>query len=133
MVTFFCPSCWREVAESEVSCPWCAADITEERARTFAEKLITALTHPIPETVGRAAWILGQIRCIRAVAPLGELLRMTTDPFLKLQVLDSLEKIGTLDATEIIAEASAQEEGIVGRHARDIVRRIIDRWITIRD
>lgn len=132
MVTFFCPSCWREVVESAVSCPWCAADITEESAGTFAEKLINALSHPIPETVGRAAWILGQIRCNKAVAPLGELLRLTPDPFLKLQILDSLEEIGTLDATETIAEVSAQEEGMVGKHAREIVRRIIDRWITIR-
>lgn len=52
---------------------------------------------------------------------------------LSLVTFNSLEKIGTLDATEAIAEVSAQEEGIVGKHAREIMRRIIDRWITIRD
>jgi len=59
-MVFFCPICWKEIKETEKTCPYCDANITEHEKRSFEEKLINALKHPERETVQRAVWILGK-------------------------------------------------------------------------
>jgi len=96
MVQFFCPKCWGEVAEETRCCPHCGADIEEFwQQKDYVEHLILALRHPEPQTPIRAAWILGQVRDERAVAPLARLLQEAPDVYIARAAAEALGGIGT--------------------------------------
>jgi len=99
MVQFFCPSCWEEVAEASSKCPYCGVEIESfwDR-RDFVEKLIQALRHPESQTPVRAAWLLGQLGDPRAVGPLVDTVRRTTDVFLGRAVVEALGRIDSDEA-----------------------------------
>jgi HEAT repeat protein len=96
MVHFFCPNCWRETPEGARVCPHCGVDIEAFGGeRDFVEHLILALRHPEPQTPIRAAWILGQLRDERAVAPLARLLQEAPDVYIARAAAEALGGIGT--------------------------------------
>jgi len=82
MVHFYCPACWKELADDLPQCPDCGAEIHNIwRSKSYLEKLLLALNHPEPSTVMRAVWLLGQLGDRRAVEPLERLLDKTNDVF----------------------------------------------------
>ncbi|MDA8157223.1 MAG: HEAT repeat domain-containing protein [Actinomycetota bacterium] len=118
---FFCPVCWREIKADEKKCPYCGADIAEHEKKNFEEKLINALKHPERETVKRSVWILGRIKSVKAVEPMKELFGRTDNPFMKLEILNSLKEIGTTYALDFISEVSRYEKGIVMKKAKELM------------
>jgi HEAT repeat protein len=71
---------------------------------------------------------LGKLRSIKAVDPLKILFEQTDNPFLKIEILNSLGEIGTQDALDLIVNALDSEISIVRRKAREIIeRRIVDK------
>jgi len=98
-VVWFCLECWSEVSEGAVTCPSCGASLTEARARSFPQKLIAALRHPVPETAEFAAQILGELQTQEAIPALIETLSRSSDPYLLAAVARSL---GMLQATEAV-------------------------------
>jgi HEAT repeat protein len=122
-MTFFCPICWKEIKYDDKRCPMCAADITEYEKKSFEEKLINALKHPERETVQRAVWILGRLKSIKAVKPLIILFEQTDNPYLKVEILDSMNILKTPDAIDVIVKALDSVEGIVRRKAKELVER----------
>jgi HEAT repeat protein len=123
MITFFCPSCWKEIKEDDGRCPFCSADITEHEKKGFEEKLINALNHPERETVQRAVWILGRIKSAKAVQPLMQLFERTVNPYLKAEILDTLYKIETPEANSLIVRSIDSEISIVKRKAKKLIER----------
>ena len=124
---FFCPTCWKEIKGDDERCPYCGSDITEHEKKSFEDKLINALRHPERETVQRAVWILGALKSIKAVKPLSILFKETDNPFLKIEILNSLSEIGTPDAIDLIVSVLDSEESILRKKAREIIeKRIID-------
>lgn len=124
---FFCPTCWKEIKGDDKRCPYCASDITEHEKKSFEDKLINALRHPERETVQRAVWILGALKSIKAVKPLSILFKETDNPFLKIEILNSLSEIGTPDAIDLIVSVLDSEESILRKKAREIIeKRIFD-------
>ena len=117
---FFCPVCWREIKADDKKCPYCGTDITEHEKKSFEEKLINALKHPERETVKRSVWILGRIKSIKAVTSIKELFGLTDNPFMKLEILNSLKEIGTDAALDFIMEVSRSEKGIVRKKAKEL-------------
>lgn len=106
MVTYYCPSCWREVEQGETVCDACGASIRElVDHRSFVQKLVAALSHPEPQTPVRAAWLLGNMRAAEAVGPLIELVRrVSRDVYMQAAAVEALGKIGTDDVWPIIEE-----------------------------
>lgn len=102
---FFCTTCWKEITCEEKICPQCGADIKEHEQKGFEKKVINALKHPERETVQRAVWILGRLKSIESVKPLMSLFEKTDNPYIKAEILDALDKMGTPKATNIIEEA----------------------------
>jgi len=124
MVTFFCPSCWKQIKREDKKCPHCGADIIEHEKKGFEEKLINALNHPERETVQRAVWILGRLRSLQAVNPLISLFERIENSFLKMEILDALSEIETPEALGFIIRTRDSEISIVRQKARELVKKI---------
>ncbi len=120
-MTFYCPACWKEIREEDNTCPHCGNDIALRDQKSFDEKLIQALGHPIRETAGTAVWILGERKTIQAIVPLIRLFEMTDKPFLQREILDTLDKIGTEDALNFIMESLDHHISMVRRRAWEII------------
>lgn len=69
-MTFFCPGCWKIIPADVKICPFCGSDLAAADARSFPERLICALRHPVPDTRLLAAEILGELRYRPAIEPL---------------------------------------------------------------
>lgn len=101
MVHFYCPVCWKELADDLPQCPHCGAEIHGIwRSKSYLEKLILALNHPEPSTVMRAVWLLGQLRDRRAVEPLEHLLETTHDVFVTRAARVALSALENSDTDE---------------------------------
>ena len=122
MATFFCPSCWKEIKEEDKACPYCHADLADYQQKSFEEKLINALTHPERETVRRAAYILGRLKSVLAVKDLRALFDRTEDPYVKREVLEALDCIGTDEAADFIRKVAQSDMAIVRRKAADLLK-----------
>jgi len=120
-MVFFCPICWKEVNQGTRRCPHCWSDITEHEKKSFEEKLINALNHPERETVQRAVWILGRIKSIKAVKPLAILFEQTDNLFLRIEILNALNEIGTPDAVDLIIKAVDSYERLVRNKAKELL------------
>jgi HEAT repeat protein len=120
-MTFYCPACWKEIREDDRECPHCGADITEHDQKSFDEKLIQALGHPIRDTAGMAVRILGERKIVEAVVHLIRLFEMTDNPFLQREILDALNKIGTEDALNFIMASLDHHTSMVRRRAWEIM------------
>jgi uncharacterized membrane protein YvbJ len=62
-VIAFCTHCWTEVDSEDLQCPKCGADFGND-ARSYEQKLVAALRHPLPEARVRVCWLLGENRFI---------------------------------------------------------------------
>jgi predicted amidophosphoribosyltransferase len=122
-MTFFCPTCWKEIKGIDTICPSCGADISAYENKDFEEKLIHALRHTEQETVHRAVYILGRRKSIKAVQPLLKLFRQTNNTLLKIGILNALIEIEVPEAKEFILKVIDSDVGIIKRMARDIIDR----------
>jgi HEAT repeat protein len=129
-MTFFCPKCWREVPPASLTCPHCRAQLAEEDAKPFVEKLRSALRHREPETAARAAWILGERREVSAVADLIYVLKTSQDGFLAESAAEALGKIGDPSALPMLEHALVSGQVRVrgaSRRAIESIRRRLAR------
>lgn len=124
MACFFCPCCWREVAEQATHCHSCGADIQADDSKSFAEKLRRALRHPEAQTPIRAAWILGQLRESSAVADLMAVVESTRDSLVVEAAVEALGKIGAAEALTLLEKAQQQGTVRVRQAAREALERI---------
>jgi HEAT repeat protein len=88
----FCTHCWREVSTQDRVCAGCEADLTLDR-RTYEEKLIGALAHPLPAARARICWLIGENHIHQAVPDLMRLATYDPDLFVRKAALEGL---GTL-------------------------------------
>ncbi|MCS7157058.1 MAG: HEAT repeat domain-containing protein [Blastocatellia bacterium] len=125
-MTFFCPSCWREVNAGFDTCPSCGTNINRySRSTPYVEKLISALQHPEPQTVRRAAWILGRLKAREAVPALLGTGERTRDPYVIESVIEALGEIGDERAREFLRRCTVQGAVRVRRAAEEALARLI--------
>jgi HEAT repeat protein len=120
---FFCPSCWRTVAETDV-CPACGADLQHFRGETYEEKLIRSLSHPEPTAPVRAATILGELGSKAAVEPLIVLVISNPDPYIQEAAVIALGRIGDDRATPHLENLALEGWLRVRRAARRALERL---------
>ena len=108
-VIFFCPECWLEMRMWLCVCPSCGMDIAQySRSARYVEKLVSALRHPDPQTVRRAAWILGRLKAREAVPALLDLGERTADPYVIESVVEALGEIGDMRARPFLIRCVAR-------------------------
>lgn len=97
----YCTKCWQENPATNRKCLRCGASLETDSA-SYLAKLIRALAHPEPQTVQRAAWILGELKDSEAVEPLVALLKTTTEMGALESAAEALGKIRDERAVDIL-------------------------------
>lgn len=83
--------------------------------------MINALRHKERETVQRAVYILGRLKSVKALQPLFDLFRQTDNTFLKIEILNTLNEIGVMEAKEFLMKAIGSDMGIIKRMAKELI------------
>ena len=78
----FCTHCWKEIDAAAAKCAYCDADLTAD-ARTYGEKLLAALEHPLPEVRERVCWLIRENRMRDAIPRLIEVAENDSDLFVR--------------------------------------------------
>lgn len=89
----FCPAGWSLIALDSVACRACGSDIGSLSARSYEEKLVAALAHPMTHVRERAALLLGAIGGPDAFGHLMQRARATYDPYVAAAALRGLEAL----------------------------------------
>ncbi len=55
----FCTHCWNEIDAAANPCPNCHADLGAD-SRSYEEKLVAALAHPLPAARVRICWLIAE-------------------------------------------------------------------------
>lgn len=124
-MTTLCPACWRVVPPDARHCPHCWADIAQLHERDFRDKLLSALTHPIPDTVIRAAVALAarhDPEASRAIET--AMLRFPNEPHVLAGLLNALMVVGDEDAKRIALNALRHRSFIVRKAAAQVLEHI---------
>jgi HEAT repeat protein len=85
----FCTHCWNEIDASLNRCPFCGASV-EMDARSYREKLVGALTHPLASTRARICWLLGENEVRAAVPAIMQLAESDLDMYVQKAALEAL-------------------------------------------
>jgi len=117
----FCTRCWSEISASDLVCPECGARVDDD-PRSFEQKLVAALAHPLPETRARICWVLGQKKAGWAVPHLLHALA-DRDLFVRVAALRALGEIGDSSALAALERAAADENLMI----RTVAKRALDR------
>jgi HEAT repeat protein len=104
----FCTHCWREVNSEVKVCPGCEADLTLDR-RTYEQKLIGALAHPLPEARERICWLIGENHIREAVPDLMKLATDDPDLFVRKAAVESLGTLGDPQSVSLLRMISKCE------------------------
>ncbi len=110
----FCTQCWAEIQAEAKACPACGA-VLDQDPRSFQEKLVGALRHPLPATRVRICWLLGEQVGEWAVSHLVPMLK-DRDAFVRASAVTALGKIGGAAAREAVRQA-ASDNALVVRQA----------------
>jgi hypothetical protein len=78
----FCTHCWAEIDATATRCAHCHADLASD-SRTYWEKLLAALMHPLPEVRERICWLLGENRIMEAIPHLRGIAENDSDLFVR--------------------------------------------------
>jgi HEAT repeat protein len=118
----YCTECWAQISTRDAACSKCGTNVITD-PRSFDEKLLSALNHPLPETRVRICWLTGRRRMRQAVPGLLRLLR-DPDLYVRLAVLEALGEIGEVSTVPIIEAATREKSVLVQKAARQALRRI---------
>lgn len=86
----FCPACWGTLSSIDTRCRECGAEIEALSSRSYPEKLLAALDHPIGDVRERAAKLLGEVGEREAREPLIRIATESRDKYLAATALESL-------------------------------------------
>jgi HEAT repeat protein len=97
--------------------------MVDEDSRTYEQKLVAALNHPLSETRARICWVLGQKKVVGAVP---HLLHILVDPdlFVRVAALQALGEIGDERALPVLERFAADESVLIQAAAQKAVKQI---------
>jgi HEAT repeat protein len=121
---FYCPACWSEIDERDMTCRDCGADIIALDRRSYEEKLIAALSHQEPTVPLRAAWLLGRLQVREAVPALVALARRAPDPYIQAAAVEALGQIGDPSVRPMLADLAEHGPVLVRGKAHEGLRRL---------
>lgn len=125
MLTYYCPLCWEEIDAESRFCNDCGFNMEEFDQWSYEEKLIAALSHPIPERRMIAAEMLGLLKSERAIPAFAHIIENNeTDYYFVRNVLISVAAINHTDSKHIIERACHNPSKLIEEFAADILKTI---------
>lgn len=134
MLTYYCPSCWTIVQDTDNVCPACGYDLAEFQEHSFEDKLLGALYHAVPERQIMAAQILGNLQSQRAMAEFLKIVDSDEENYFYLRaVLIAAAKIDHPDREIILRKATHHHSDLVARLASELLEQLrqnqdINQW-----
>jgi HEAT repeat protein len=113
----YCTHCWRGVNSEDRVCPACEADLALDH-RTYEEKLIGALAHPLPAARVRICWLIGESHIRQAVSDLMGLATSDPDLFVRKAALESLGVLRDQKSTSRLRTMSRSENRFLAAAAK---------------
>ena len=113
----YCTHCWREVNSKDKVCPGCEADLSLDH-RTYEEKLIGALAHPLPAARVRICWLIGENRIRQAVPDLMRLATNDPDLFVRKAALEGLGTLCDSRSASLLRAISKSENRLLAGAAK---------------
>jgi hypothetical protein len=104
-VIAFCTHCWAEINAKDVQCKHCG---TEQAAdpRSYEEKLVAALEHPLPGARARICWLIGENRIRDAVPHVMYLAEHDPDLFVRKAAIEALGALRDLRSDDLLRAIS---------------------------
>lgn len=93
-------------------------------SRSYEEKLIAALAHPLPEARARICWLLGDKHIDRAVPALIELAEHDPDLFVQRAAIESLGRLQDSSALPLLRSISRGDNHFLGIAAEKSIESI---------
>lgn len=119
----YCTRCWAEVDTSMKQCPRCGADLTQDQ-RSYVEKIMGALEHPLPEARVRACWLLGTNHVDSASERLMEVARQDEDLFVRRAAVEALGHLRAPKVVPFLESLANSEDHWVSRSAKEGLSRL---------
>ncbi|MGC9188996.1 MAG: HEAT repeat domain-containing protein [Sulfurihydrogenibium sp.] len=123
-IIYFCPACWSVIKKEDIVCPNCGFDLREFHEMDYEYKLILSLEHPIKEWRKNVIHTIGLKRLEEAVPYLDIMVDKEQDPFVLMEIADTLAKIGTPDVIPILRKLSEHKYILVRNKARFLLNSI---------
>jgi HEAT repeat protein len=127
----FCTRCWAEINAADKHCSGCGVDLSID-ARSYEEKLIAALRHPLPEARVRICWLIGENQVTRAVPLLIELVESDQDLFVRRAAISALGTLRDARALPVLTAVSQAPNRFLGLPAAKSIERIEVRQVSSR-
>lgn len=122
-LTYYCPSCWKEIPFEGDTCPHCGYDLLSYRALGYEDKLLLATRHPVPEYRYLAIQALGMLGSRRALPLFAEILReKEADVYLIYEVLQALSHIDDQRSRDLLKEATRHPLPLVQKRAIELLQ-----------
>ncbi len=91
---YYCPSCWKDFWNEDFEvCPECGYNKKTHNDKDYADKLLSALSHPAGDVKHWVIMILELRKEKRAIPYLEKLKRQSKDPSLAKSAADAIIKI----------------------------------------
>lgn len=120
--TFFCPFCWEQIKEKDLVCPYCYKSLTEYAEKSYEEKLIISLKHPIKEIRRNIVFILGKKKSELAISYLEDIVFNEKDYLIVIEAIKALKQIDTKEAIKILAKAEVE-------HPSALIRKFVKNYL----
>lgn len=116
----FCTHCFVEIDSEDQFCPYCEADLSTD-ARSYEDKLMAALEHPLPEARARICWLVGENN-IRSAAPkLMQAAANDPDLFVRKSAIEALAVLRDPRSYSLLQQISEGGNRFLGSAAKNIL------------
>ena len=119
----FCTHCWTEIDASIDRCPHCGIDQGAD-PRSYEEKLVAALAHPLPEARARICWLIGENTIRTAVPCLMHMAEHDPDLFVQREAVKALGALQDLRSDSLLSTISGSTNRFLAIDAKRSLRRI---------
>lgn len=117
-ILYFCPACWSQINSDDQVCPNCGYNLQEYHNMDYEYKLLMALEHPVKEWRKNTVHVIGLKRLEEAVPYLDLMIDKENDPFILMEIVDTLKKIGTVSTIPLLEKLSLHKYALVRNKAK---------------
>ncbi len=119
----FCTHCWTEIDASIDRCPHCGTGQGAD-PRSYEEKLVAALAHPLPEARARVCWLIGENTILAAVPCLMHMAEHDPDLFVQRAAVEALGTLKDLRPVFLLRAISASTNRFLATAAKKSLQSI---------